>query len=242
MTIIDQYPPIAPELAVEPTWAVAFDIYRNVHKGIRAELFAVTASAGTVDPGDRAGRAALAAHVADVAAMLDEHAVHEDLHVLPVLEAYVPALFERNASDHAALDARVARLAERACGITDAPPAERRARVHNLYLDLASFTGAYLGHQDFEERVVMPAVLDAIGIEGAIVVHEEIVSSIPPPAMAKSLSIMLPAMNVDDRAELLGGVKQAAPAEVFGAIWGLARSLLAPADVRAVAARIGAPA
>jgi hypothetical protein len=242
MTIIDEYPPLAPELTVEPTFAVAFDVYRNVHKGIRAELFAVTGSAGTVDPGDRAGRAALAAHVADVAALLDEHAEHEDLHVLPVLEAYAPALFERNTSDHAALDARVARISARASEISDAPAGERRARVHNLYLDLASFTGTYLGHQEFEERVVMPAVLDAIGVEGAIGVHQAIVSSIPPAAMARSLSIMLPAMNVDDRAEALGAMKQGAPAEVFGAVWSLTRSVLTPADVRAVAARIGAAA
>jgi hypothetical protein len=60
--------------------------------------------------------------------------------------------------------------------------------------------------------------------------------------MARSLSIMLPAMNVDDRAEALGAMKQGAPTEVFGAVWSLTRSVLTPADVRAVAARIGAAA
>ncbi|HVM63664.1 MAG TPA: hypothetical protein VMU14_02300 [Acidimicrobiales bacterium] len=49
-------------------------------------------------------------------------------------------------------------------------------------------------------------------------------------------------MNIDDRAELLGGIKLRAPAEVFGAIWGLTRSVLTPADVRAVAARLGVTA
>ena len=39
-----------------------------------------------------------------------------------------------------------------------------------------------------------------------------------------------PAMNVDDRTELLGGMQQGAPAEVFAGIWGLAGSVLPPAD------------
>jgi hypothetical protein len=239
VTIIEFYPPLAPELPVEPTSMLAFDVYGNVHKGIRAELFAITGSAGTLDPGDKAGRAALAAHVADVAALLDDHSAHEDQHVLPVLEAHAPALHERNATDHAALDARLARLTERAGEITEAAAGERRARLHNLYLDLASFTGAYLAHQEFEERIVMPAVLAAIGVEGAVGVHEAIVGSIPPAAMATSLSLMLPAMNVDDRAEVLGGIQRTAPPEVFSGVWGLARSVLAPADVRAVGARLG---
>ena len=57
--------------------------------------------------------------------------------------------------------------------------------------------------------------------------------------MAKSLAIMLPAMNVDDRTELLGGMQAGAPAEVFDGVWGLAGSVLEPADLAAVASRIG---
>jgi len=239
MTTIDQYPPLTPELTVDPTSALAFDAYRDVHKGIRAELFAVVASAGNTDPGDSEARAALSAHVGDVVELLMDHAGHEDTHVLPVLEDHAPALFDRNAADHAALDARLARIAERAGAITGAAPGERRARVHNLYLDLASFTGAYLAHQEFEERIVMPALLDALGVEGAIALHQAIVGSIPPPKMAKALAVMLPAMNVDDRTEALDGMQQTAPPEAFDAAWGLTRSVLPAADFRAVAARLG---
>jgi hypothetical protein len=57
--------------------------------------------------------------------------------------------------------------------------------------------------------------------------------------MASSLAIMLPAMNVDDRAELLGGVRAGAPAEVFAGIWGLTGSVLTPADYEQLAVRLG---
>ena len=113
MTIIDQYPPLSPELTVDPTSALPFDAYRDIHKGVRAELFAVVGSAGNVDPADSAGRAALSAHVTDVVDLLVDHAGHEDTHVLPVLETHAPALFERISTDHAYLDGRLARIAER---------------------------------------------------------------------------------------------------------------------------------
>ncbi len=239
MTIIDQYPHLAPELSVEPASTIAFDAYRDVHKGVRAELFAVTVSAGNTDPGDRQGRAALSAHILDLVELLVDHAGHEDTHILPVLKEHTPTLFDRNATEHAALDAGVARIVERASAMTDALSGGQRARIHNLYLDLASFTGAYLAHQEFEERIVMPALLDAIGVEGSVGIHNAIVSSIPPPVMAKTLALMIPAMNVDDRAEMLGGIQASAPPQIFEGIWGLANSVLNPADATAVARRIG---
>jgi hypothetical protein len=239
MTIVDQYQSLSPEFAVDPTSTIAFDAYRNIHKGIRAELFAVTASAGSTDPGDREARAALSAHLRDLVELLVDHAAHEDAHVLPVLEEHAPALFERNASEHVALDARLARITERADDIVDATSGERRARVHNLYLDLASFTGAYLAHQEFEERAVMPALIDSIGVEAAIAIDHDIVSSIPPQVMAKALALMIPAMNVDDRADMLAAMQAGAPPQIFDGLWGLAKSVLAPGDAKAVARRLG---
>ncbi len=239
MTIIDQYPPLSPELTVEPTSALPFDNYRDVHKGVRAELFAVVGNAGNIDPADRAGRAALSAHVDEVVNLLVDHARHEDTHVLPVFENHAPALFERISVDHAHLDLRLARIAERADAIAEAAPGEQRARIHNLYLDLASFTGAYLSHQEFEERIAMPALLDAVGVEGAIDIHQASVSSIPTPVMAKNLAVMIPAMNLDDRTEMLGGMQHDAPPEVFEKVWSLTQSVLSVADFRALASRLG---
>ena len=56
--------------------------------------------------------------------------------------------------------------------------------------------------------------------------------------MANSLALMLPAMNIDDRAELLGGMRAGAPAEVFAGVWGLAGSVLDDTAYAALAARL----
>ena len=57
--------------------------------------------------------------------------------------------------------------------------------------------------------------------------------------MARSLAFMLPAMNVDDRTEMLGGMRMAAPPEAFEAVVSLAAVVLTPGDYTALAARLG---
>ena len=235
MTVTD-HPTILEAPAFE---RVAFDLYKDIHKGIRAELFAVTGEAGHLDPADRAGRHALATHVQAAVDLLVSHAEHEDLHIDPVLEAHRPDLAEQIRTDHVALDARLLDLVALAEENVDATAAEQAGRGHRLYLDLAAFTGTYLAHQDLEERVVMPALADAVGLEALLAINAAIVGSIPPEQMATSLALMLPAMNVEDRTELLGGMQAGAPPEVFEGVWGLAGSVLSPADHRELSIRLG---
>ncbi|MEZ5177310.1 MAG: hemerythrin domain-containing protein [Acidimicrobiales bacterium] len=230
MTITDPNPTTA--TALEP---VAVDLYRDIHKGIRAELFAATESAGRLDPVDRAGRADLAHRVDDIVELLVSHAHHEDEHIQPALEQHLPARAEQIAADHERIDGRLEVLVELA-RTTDGDP---RLRVHQLYLELASFTAAYLEHQDLEERIVMPALEGAVGIDACLAMNQAVVGSIPPEEMARSLALMLPAMNIDDRSELLGGMQAGAPAEVFEQVWGLTRSVLTAEDVAGLAHRLG---
>jgi hypothetical protein len=218
---------------------VTFDLYKDIHKGIRSLLFSVTGAAGCLDPADDAGRADLATQVHGVLDLLVMHAEHEDKAIQPALGIHLPALAERVETDHVALDARLVELTELADVAAGAGAAQQRAVLHRLYLDLASFTSAYLVHQDVEERVIMPALEQTIGVPAVVDMHVAIISSIPPDVMAASLALMLPAMNVDDRVELLGGMRASAPPEVFEGVWGLAASVLTVADHRAVGVRLG---
>lgn len=217
---------------------VTFDLYRDIHKGIRGELFALTAAAGQTDPGDRAARCALAAHVGDVHQLLESHAEHEDAAIQPLVEIHLPDVAEQVALDHLTFDARGEDLVALATAAVDAPVSDRRRILHNLYLDLASFTSTYLTHQDLEERVLMPGLERAIGVDAVVGVHHQIIGAIPPDEMTRSLALMLPAMNLDDRAEMLGGMRAQAPAPVFEGVWSLAGSVLAPADRNALATRL----
>lgn len=222
-------------IAVRP---VVVDLYRDIHKGIRTELFATTEEAGRIDPTERLDRQALRDHVVGVVELLVTHAHHEDGHIQPVVERHLPDLADQVAEDHEVLEVRLTGLREQAEAAVAASD-DQRSHLHRLHLDLAAFTSAYLAHQDLEERVIMPALEDEIGVDATLDLHRAIVGSIPPAEMATSLAVMVPAMNVDDRTELLGGMKAGAPPEVFAGMWSLVGSVLEPRDVEALASRLG---
>jgi Hemerythrin HHE cation binding domain len=232
MTIID-------ETTAREFRPVIFDLYRDIHKGIRVELFAITADAGRLDPADRCGGAAIADNVRRIVEFLVRHAEHEDGAVQPALELHLPELAAEVAVDHAALEAQMDELVQIADTAAGAPDNDRRTAFHHLYVELAAFTSAYLRHQDVEEFTIMPALEAAIGVEAVVAVHGAIIGAIAPQEMAASLAIMLPAMNVDDRTEMLGGMKAGAPTEAFAAMWSLAGSVLTRDDRNAVAQRLG---
>lgn len=220
------------------TAPVTLDLYRDIHKAIRVELFAVTTEAGRLDPSQGIARAALATHVNDVVTLLVSHAEHEDGAIQPVLEARLPDLAERVEVDHLTLEARMEDLRDMAAEAATLSAVDPRGQVHRLYLALASFTSDYLEHQDVEERVIMPALEAAVGVEDVVAIHQAILAAIPPEEMGRTLALMIPAMNIDDRTELLGGMRAGAPAEVFEGVWALAGSVLDPADQRALARRL----
>ena len=172
MTLID-----LPATTLAP---VTLDLYRDIHKAIRTELFSVTTEAASLDPSLGVARAGLARHVRDVVAFLVDHAEHEDAAIQPVLERELPDLADRVAVDHEVLEARMddlVAMAEEAARARRRPtPATASTGVH---LAVASFTGAYLEHQDVEERVIMPALEAAVGVEAVVGIHQAILGADP---------------------------------------------------------------
>jgi hypothetical protein len=227
------------DLVVEPDFSIpAVDLYRDIHKGIRAELFAVTSTAGSIDPSDRCDRAALSDHISSIAGVLESHAHHEDAVIDPVLERHLPDLADEINDDHTRLERMFSSITDLGSAIVEVAGSEQRRLLQLLHLDLARFTGSYLAHIDLEERVVMQRLPELLGVEEIAAMHGAIIGSIPPDEMARSLAFMLPAMNIDDRAELFGGLRLAAPPEAFDATMGLAQSVLRPADFVALADRL----
>jgi hypothetical protein len=224
--------------ARSPHTTVGFDLYRDIHKAIRVNLFEVVVEAGNVDPHDCAARMAHATRVHDLVKFLVFHAEHEDRHVDEAIQQVLPDQAAAIQAEHVELEERMADLIALADLAFEADRDDARAAMHDLYLDLASFTSAYLAHQEVEERVVMPALWEAFGIEPLLAIHGAILASISPDLMGLSLSMMLPAMNIDDRTEMLGGMRATAPAPAFAGVCALAKQVLKPSDFDALSQRL----
>ena len=104
------------------------DFFTAIHKGVRSMLFELSLAAGRVDPSSLADVDALADRIERTLAFLEEHAEHEDEHVLPALRTIAPELAARLAADHRSLDARhhALSLASDAL-VADLPPSISRA-------------------------------------------------------------------------------------------------------------------
>lgn len=236
-TTTTSIPALAVEIAALET--VTFDFYRDVHKGIRNELFAVTFAAGNVDPHNTDAVSGVASRWRNLSGMLVQHAEHEEVFVQPVVEEHAPALAVEILPAHRQIEARAAALEVLADRAIDACPDDRRLLTHRLYLGLSGFTAAYMEHQEFEELEVMPALCAAVSAEDLLAIDMAIVATLSPEEMVYSASIMLPAMNVEDRVELVGGMKEGMPPEVFAGVWGLAEGVLDPEDAQQLAGRLG---
>ncbi len=237
MTAIAPTTPLFSETAALD--AVVVDIYRDIHKGIRNELFAVTLDAGRVDPGDPQAVTAVAGRWANLVNLLVAHAEHEERFVQPVIEQFTPAYAEEIIETHARLEGQMAQLELLADRAAESCPQHSRLLTHRFYLGMASFTAAYLEHQEFEEFEVMVMLSQHVSPEELRDLDNAIVASISPEMMGQSLSIMVPAMNIDDQTELFSGMQAGAPPEVFAGAMGLAHSVLEPGRYDALARRLG---
>jgi iron-sulfur cluster repair protein YtfE (RIC family) len=237
MTATTTIAPLSVETAALDS--VLVDIYRDIHKGIRNELFAVTFEAGRVDPLDHEAVATVSSRWGNLVQLLIGHAQHEDEFVLPVIERFTPEYAEEITVAHTALEHQMAQLELLADRAADSCPERGRILGHRLYLGLASFTAAYLQHQEFEEFEVMVMLSQHVSPEDLRALDHAIVASLTPEQMAQSMPLMLPAMNIEDQAELLGGVQAGAPAEVFAGMMGMTESVLEPARYAALAHRLG---
>jgi hypothetical protein len=237
MTAIAPTTPLFAETAALD--AVVVDIYRDIHKGIRQELFGVTLDAGRVDPGDPQAVGGIAGRWANLVTLLVAHADHEETFLQPVIEEFTPVYAAEIAETHARLEGQMAQLELLADRAAESCPEQRRLLTHRLYLGLASFTAAYLQHQEFEEFEVMVMLSEHVSPDELRALDNAIVASITPDMMGQALSIMVPAMNIEDQTELFGGMQAGAPAEVFAGAMGLAQTVLEPGRYEALARRLG---
>jgi hypothetical protein len=214
-------------------------LWRDVHKGIRFGLTLAISSTSSLDPDDAENRTGLAEMVQELVDLLDSHADVEDRVTGPVIDDVLPDLGAQIRAAHEFLGPRAAALRVSADRLLTA--ADPHAAMRSLHLDLAAFAGEYFIHQDHEERVVLPALEAAVGLERVRELEIEFVAAVSPHDRMLGLEFMVPAMNVVERAEVITAIRANAPADVVAEVWELVTDVLDPEDVAALEARLDRP-
>jgi hypothetical protein len=211
------------------------DLYREVHKGIRRTLFALCDAAGSLAPDDKNARHDFVARFAELDRLLTMHHEHEDGEFLGELVARVAP--ELAGEVHAAHETIVGHLAELRRAVIAL--GDGGGDVDDLYDRMASFVVDYLAHMAFEEHRVMTALAARATFDELMAVQIGIRSTMLPGDMVVFMRAMLPAMNADERTNMLGQMKAGAPPEIFDLFWSTAREALPDTQLRNVAARLG---
>lgn len=206
------------------------DIYRPIHKALRACLCDTLTRVGRMDSDDAAEVRELMAQVRAMAAFCASHVAHENHFVHSAMEARYPGSSGKIAAEHDQHVQACRKIAALAGDIEQARADERPAAASKLYQYLALFLAENLEHMHAEETENNTLLWSTHSDAELIAIEQAIVAALTPEEKAESLRWMLPALNPAERIGLLDGVRSQMPAEAFGGMLAGIEALLAPAD------------
>lgn len=221
--------------------AARHNLYRDIHKAVRALLGELLGHVARTDFSDAAELAALRARLDRDFDLLLAHAHHEHTFIDPVLRELAPALAavlsEAHDRQHVAmaeLQAALGRIRPAAPGVV--------ARADAFGVALARFVAEQLQHMADEEQKAMPTLQAAYSDAELDQLHQRLVASIAPDELMAWFGLMLPNVPAVDAAALLDGVRAGAPAELFAAVQELARKVMPAQAFAAVSRRLACAA
>jgi hypothetical protein len=204
------------------------DLYRTPHRAIRALLFGTTLQLARTDFAvESEARLAVAAGER-LLGFLHEHAEHEERVLMPELERLSPEVAAELRADHHRTGGMEREFAQLLARTALAGEAERVSLGVRLNQRAALLTAEHLPHLEREE-VLANRLLWAHKSDAELgLLHQRVVSGIPPARLAEWFELILPAMSCSERAPLVAGLLQAPP-EFFELVTAPARRALGKA-------------
>lgn len=207
-----------------------YDMYRLIHKAMRAFMAETLTALGAMDPADDGEVAETLERVEGLLAFCRSHLEHENAFVHPAMEARAPGSAGGAAADHVHHGDDLKTLAADLAAVRGTHGDARAAAAHALYRHLAEFVGDNLGHMEVEESHHNGVLWQFYRDDELMAIEGAIIASQPPEEAMLTLRWMLVGANAAERAALLAAVRATVPPEVFGAILSLAQAHLRPAD------------
>ncbi len=196
-----------------------YNLYTYIHKGIRFELAHLLRDAGNLDFADREAATRLVQRLRASLQLMNEHALHEDEFVEPLLQTISPQLARRVAATHHVLATQEHEVLE----LCNTAPGNRDAG-YKLYLALTRYAATQFGHMAEEETEIIEALWQGYTDDEIIRAENALVASIEPPKAATYFTWMVPGMNEPEREVFLGAMRRGAPPEAVAFVEELART------------------
>lgn len=221
--------------------APQMNVYSDIHKGIRWQMYRAAHRAGVTDWSDEGSVQALDESVGALVKFLRDHIVHENTFLHPLIARRAPgivAVLDAEHDEHeAALTELEAFLAETVALPVDDPLRPRLGlefyRLVNRLVELS------LPHFDREETQVIRTLWDTCATDEVFDAYVTLLRSLPPQEMEASIRAILPAVTIEEQAAVMGGARQMAPPEAFAELLTIGEAELSPEGAAALRARLG---
>lgn len=206
------------------------ELYLPVHKGLRAFMCEVLLNVGRMDSADRQDVEEVLAQVRGLLQLCKAHLKHENHFVHAAMEARMPGSSAQTADDHEGHEQAFKNLEQSVKQVETAAMEKCAQAITNLYRQLALFVAENFEHMHTEETINTQVLWACYRDEELLDIEHALVAAIPPEQNAIFLRWMLPHMTPAERANLVGGIKQHAPAFVFENVMGMLQQNLSALD------------
>ncbi|MEO5671195.1 MAG: ester cyclase [Ramlibacter sp.] len=224
-----------------PTSADRFDLYSQIHKGLRAYLCAMLAEMGRLDSADNQQVKCLLEQLDVLLDFCAGHLKKEDQFVHAALEARRPGATRRIAEEHVAHALAIEQLqaAMHAVACASGPAREREAA--RLYRALAVFVAENLIHMEFEESHHNELLWACFGDNELAEIHGAIVGATSAAHMGLGARWVVPHLTPNERDALLMGVRASMPPAVFDGMLALVEPHLPQAELNRLGGLLDIP-
>ena len=218
-----------------------FDIYRQTHKGLRAFLGATLDELGRLDSTD----------VHEVKRVLDQvdelldfcigHLEKENRYIHTALEAHDQFSAKQVTEEHEKHVLAIRWLRADVHNMACAAGPAREQMAIRLYRAFALFVAENLEHMEIEESRHNPILWEHLTDTELAGIHAAIVAATSPAHMVLSARWIVPHLSPTERTELIAGLCDTMPREVFEACLEMVRPHLAPAEWQRLSRLFGLP-
>lgn len=201
--------------------APRYDIYAFIHKGLRAFMAHTLVRVGRLDAQDAAELAEVGEELRALLETCQSHLEHENDFIHAAMQARQPGACSRIAHEHEEHQESIAMLR----GLLDRLPGDPET-AGLLYRKLSAFVAHNFEHMVVEETEHNAVLWATHSDEELAAIEQRIVASLSPTESLLTLRWILPHLSPAERAAMLAGMRQAAPAEVFDGTLCMIRPLL----------------
>jgi hypothetical protein len=216
------------------------DLYRLIHKGLRAYMCDTLAMLGRTDFADAEARKVTLTQVRALLLFCRNHLKHENEHVHRAIELREPHGTDHIRDEHMAHERSIAELEAMVAEIEAATGAARETAGLHLYHQFGIFLAENFVHMLAEERDLNTILWRHFSDGKLVAIHQNILASLTPEESFEAMRWMIPATSPEERLQLLRGARSGMPAEAFAGMLGALKPLLSESDRTKLAAGLSA--